>query len=819
MKNKGSISLFMAIIMLSMFIMSSILVDGARIRNSKTVLQEAVDSAALSVLAKYDKQLKQRYGLFVLEEESVDAIQEDFYGFLLENISSQLPTQNNFKEFVNTILGNFSNGMNLYDFNIEENGFNVDKMYSIIEPEVFKSQIAEFSKYRSALVLDEFFDLSKKIKELVETNKKDIHNIKSTLELRQRMQDISEDFSKIKEKMIYTSEEFNKLNQDYKPMMKEILDSLKEYSELCDEVSELSEILYDLEEDNEKGQNDEQIEELSKEIEELNKKIEELVNELKSKEPEIYSWAVLVEDFENEFAEQRKICIEALERANLLYNDIFEYIKEIDSNNGNVEDQIIKDLQIYLEQLKKIKECGLNEWFDVTIEYLKALVQSLTDMSTDIINSSGADESICIPNSDKYPEFEYIIGEKHWESVKILWDFYKIKKDKKDEKSKSNIEISENTFNRLPSQIYSNYETSDKYSEEDTQYIKEMIENGEIYDISSSGKYENINFTEYEFEEFDEMAYDRDSIDKNFEVMENILDGLSNMANNTLTSAMSDFYIMGMMKTRLTKSTSQWQEIYKNKKFDNSEEFYISRDKEEEKNLLFENKGNYTVEKGNNFFNSEIEYILEGELKECDNENRIYAKIYAMRLVNNWIAVYTNQELRDISQGAALILAAFTFGALAPIAEIAIITALAAVETALDMYFLINMGYQIPFIKTNQNININVNNLAKVYKNIAVDGEIEPICNGTFNIKYENYLYFFLLLTNRDNKLLRTADIIQLNMSKLKYSSYALAEHYTYIRYDTLTTIKPLFISSMFVPENIRNNERFKIRSLGYKGY
>ena len=59
-KEKGAISIFMAVIMLSMFVLTSVFVDGSRIRSAETIVQSASDSAIRSVTAKYDKELKDR---------------------------------------------------------------------------------------------------------------------------------------------------------------------------------------------------------------------------------------------------------------------------------------------------------------------------------------------------------------------------------------------------------------------------------------------------------------------------------------------------------------------------------------------------------------------------------------------------------------------------------------------------------------------------------------------------------------------------------------------------------------------------------------
>ena len=103
-KKKGAISLFMAIIMLSSLVLTSILVDGSRLRSAETIVQSASDSALRSVLAKYDIDLKDRYGLFTIENQQ--DVTDDYLQFFMANISSNLPAQqqNSFQKYFNTVI-------------------------------------------------------------------------------------------------------------------------------------------------------------------------------------------------------------------------------------------------------------------------------------------------------------------------------------------------------------------------------------------------------------------------------------------------------------------------------------------------------------------------------------------------------------------------------------------------------------------------------------------------------------------------------------------------------------------------------------------
>lgn len=66
---KGVISIFLAIIMLPFLSMADILVESTRYHEATTILDDAMDSAALSTLSNYDSYLMDRFGLMAISQE------------------------------------------------------------------------------------------------------------------------------------------------------------------------------------------------------------------------------------------------------------------------------------------------------------------------------------------------------------------------------------------------------------------------------------------------------------------------------------------------------------------------------------------------------------------------------------------------------------------------------------------------------------------------------------------------------------------------------------------------------------------------------
>ena len=65
-KNRGAISVFLALILLPMLIFSGIVVDVSRLYAAKTVVSGAGDLTMNAALSRYDKKLKDEYGLLAM---------------------------------------------------------------------------------------------------------------------------------------------------------------------------------------------------------------------------------------------------------------------------------------------------------------------------------------------------------------------------------------------------------------------------------------------------------------------------------------------------------------------------------------------------------------------------------------------------------------------------------------------------------------------------------------------------------------------------------------------------------------------------------
>jgi len=75
-------------------------------------------------------------------------------------------------------------------------------------------------------------------------------------------------------------------------------------------------------------------------------------------------------------------------------------------------------------------------------------------------------------------------------------------------------------------------------------------------------------------------------------------------------------------------------------------------------------------------------------------------------------------------------------------------------------------------------------------------------------MKYTDYLRIFLLFTNKEVKMKRIADLIQVNMrTSSGNKTFRLSECSTYMRIESSISIKYLFATKPFIPKEFRTED------------
>lgn len=162
-KNRGSISIFLLIVLLPMVTYATMIIDASRLQSAKSEISGAGDLAMSSAMADYEATLHELYGLFAMSPDE-ETLKKNVQGYFEKNIRNSLgddANTNYVKEAAEKITNMAFNSekidINTYDFDnlINMNPENVQASYvqssALSNPYVLKKQIVEFMKYRGPI--------------------------------------------------------------------------------------------------------------------------------------------------------------------------------------------------------------------------------------------------------------------------------------------------------------------------------------------------------------------------------------------------------------------------------------------------------------------------------------------------------------------------------------------------------------------------------------------------------------------------------------------------------------------------------------------
>lgn len=144
-KNRGAISVFLTLILVPVLIFSGIIVDASRLYASKTVVSGAGDLTLNAALARYDKKLKDSYGLIAMADDP-------------SSPSVRVQLEQNFRESCNasTLKGENSTDLHsMIQLYLGESGIEASGVpnSSLADMTVLQQQIMEYMKYRAPVYM------------------------------------------------------------------------------------------------------------------------------------------------------------------------------------------------------------------------------------------------------------------------------------------------------------------------------------------------------------------------------------------------------------------------------------------------------------------------------------------------------------------------------------------------------------------------------------------------------------------------------------------------------------------------------------------
>lgn len=141
-RQKGSVTVFLCIVLAALIPLSCILIDVYRYFLAVSQAKTALKICSESILAAYDRRLKEQYGFFAMYPRDAEAMEKEIYELLSRNLN----------------CGAGADGVtDLYGFSVRK--VDVIPFYNLSEPYVLEQQAVEFMKYRAPVqVVQEFYE-------------------------------------------------------------------------------------------------------------------------------------------------------------------------------------------------------------------------------------------------------------------------------------------------------------------------------------------------------------------------------------------------------------------------------------------------------------------------------------------------------------------------------------------------------------------------------------------------------------------------------------------------------------------------------------
>ncbi len=734
---KGSITVFVTLILVPTIFFTGFMVDLARLKLYGNQAVMTADNYGETVLSQYDNLLKELYGLFAVtqDEEALKAL-DNLQGYVSSSFD---PTQNNiswehFKDVQDYLGTNTLDGFMPYqnaDITLEKEFINES---SLSNHAVLDTQIGDFMRFRIAQgLLDDGSDILDTISE-VENMENDGKAIDKKLEMDdevEKLLDYAQDYYKIlKEIQAYVDyiDDVNKQYQVCKDTFKDLeeTDAYKNYQAYV--LADEDEMSTAVEKRSHNLEDEENAIELTEEEEKLLVIFDNYINDSEAREEkfktEIESQTGLLEviiaanepinhsNFDKRVDDLKKEA-DQINKAKTKLDTLKQELEQILSE-GNITSELKTGIESQLEKVNELFSeltiyTELAEWI---AEKDMPVNQEYKIEMTDLIDCMDEAEKKFLAGETYADGYKEPINGGKWylfESISKYGALYNsLEKCFEGEGDDSNAKSKKKAANTLKKE-------QQKALEQDEPTNARDISEAFHYGMESSS-------TGFDIKNLISSASDLFRIN-----------GLKNQANKLILKLYTVEYDFGMFSSRTTNV----------------------RETEEKAVSL---TGYEMNRKLNYLYQAELEYLLGGYNSSKDNLNAARNKILAIRAISNYTATYSIKEIdstiRSISTAAYAI-----NPVLGLTVENALRLAVATAETVSDWDSLKD-GKKVVLAKMKKEDLTSPDKFADLLgMNVSASGQDK-------GIDYDMYLKIMLIFFPTADQLTeRTGNLIELNVN------------------------------------------------------
>lgn len=454
-REKGAITVFLALIFLSVVIFAGTIIDIVRIAAAERKVQSALNSSARSVLVGYDSELLGGYGIYGINAAS-ETVKDDFYRYLSVNLKER------------------HKGISFIDIEIERDDINIEGMESLLSDAAFKHQVQEYMKYRMPIAAaDNIIEQLKNIKldKKVEHAKGEKAVRDKASELRQKVNEVNERLAGIKRKLVnINAEKLEDIKEEFSDILTASTSIFSEPRGLIDDYNESRDAA------NAKAIEGECTENKSEEFANIIENSKSLIPVLNECISEVNRTLNKVGPMQEELEELE----EELE-------DLETELEENDSDTDDLEEDV-EDVRTRIRDMKSRIEDEL--------EKLKARLQTLPLEEYILM-----DETVLLPgkNAEEYKSF---IKQKQEEIAKLL--LRRLERDwliSAVEFDESNLAVGDD-FNIMDESVYSSSISENQAEEYNDKVIRSLEMLAEAVENAASGTMEKLSTVEYVMDKY-----------------------------------------------------------------------------------------------------------------------------------------------------------------------------------------------------------------------------------------------------------------------------------------------------------------------------
>lgn len=472
-QERGAISVFLALIFMSLIIFAGAIIDIVRIAAADRKVQSVLNSSARSVLAGYDSELVGEYGIYGINT-AANTIKDDFYRYLSVNLEEH------------------NEGISFINITVNREDIQIQGMNNLLRDEAFNRQVQEYMKYRTPIIAtDNLIEQLKNIKldKKIGFAKSEKVTRDKAKELRTKTNEVNAKLAGIKKKMTDLSEE--KLEELKNELSEALTISGSIYS--VGGESLLDKYIQSREDTNSKAEEGECIKNQSQEFESIQENSQNLTPELQKYLEEVNKTLLTVKPLQEELKPLKKELDDLKSDLSKLKKELSK-IQEDENSSSEIADSIRNEIDKVKDGINNVKD-KIGQLESKIAEEMANLKSKLGGISLD--GYSLKEESVQLADK-KTEELKSYISKKKEEIAKIL--LRRLEKDwfiSAEEFDKASLAVGEN-FGAMDEEVYYNSTMKEEEAEKSNDTIVQSMERlTKAIDEAASSAVEKVNAIEY----------------------------------------------------------------------------------------------------------------------------------------------------------------------------------------------------------------------------------------------------------------------------------------------------------------------------------